>query len=317
MQFADIPDPLIVILGPTAVGKTEIALHLAEHFDGEIVSADSRLFYKGMDIGTDKPSPEDRSRVPHHLIDVTTPDQAWSLALFQKEAQEVIRDIHLRKKIPFLVGGTGQYIRAITEGWDIPKQKPNRAMRFVLENWADQIGKKEMHRRLKTIDPDAAEKIDFENVRRTIRALEVIFLTGRKFSSQRSRQPRPYSLLQIGLTRPRPELYVRIDARIDKMISEGMVDEVKSLLRNGYTPDMPPMSAIGYREIIQYLDDEISLDEAVRRMKRRTREFVRRQANWFKPGDIHIHWFVAKDKVIDDIETFIRSGSGWLMKDET
>jgi len=307
---------LIVILGPTAVGKTEIALRVAERSNGEIISADSRLFYRGMDIGTDKPSLEDRRRAPHHLIDVTTPDQVWSLALFQREAQVVIRDIHSRKKIPFLVGGTGQYIRAIIEEWDIPKQKPNRAMRSALEDWANQIGKEEIHHRLALIDPEAAYKIDPENVRRTIRALEVIFLTGRKFSIQRSRQARRYSLLQIGLTRPRSELYARIDDRIDRMIDEGLVCEVKSLLEKGYTPDIPPMSAIGYREIIQFLQNEISLDEAVRRMKRATRQFVRRQANWFKAGDARIHWFVVRDGVVNEIENFIQSGVGWLPKGE-
>jgi tRNA dimethylallyltransferase len=301
--------PLVVILGPTAVGKTEIAIQLAERLDGEIVSADSRLFYRGMDIGTAKPTLAERRRVPHHLIDVADPDQAWSLALFQREARKAIADIHARGKLPFLVGGTGQYVRAVIQGWQVPEAQPDPRLRSALENWAEQIGEDGLHARLALLDPEAAAGIDPRNLRRTVRALEVILSTGKPFSRQRGRKGSPYRLLLLGLRRPRPEIYQRIDARIQAMLAEGLVEEVKSLLRGGYSPDLPTMSAIGYREIIAYLQGEITLDEAVVRMKRATRTFVRRQANWFKADDPKIRWFDVGESSLDILERTIRD---WL-----
>ena len=199
MPLCDVPNPLIVILGPTAVGKTEISIRLAEKVGGEIISADSRLFYRGMDIGTAKPSPVERQRVPHHLIDVCNPDETWSLAVFQKAAREAIQDVHDRGKIPLLVGGTGQYIRAVIEGWDIPNQQPDYKLREALEHWAAEIGPLEMHRRMAIIDPIAAARILPGNVRRTIRVLEVIFRSGTRFDEQRLKTGSAYSLLLIGL----------------------------------------------------------------------------------------------------------------------
>jgi tRNA dimethylallyltransferase len=285
--------PLIVILGPTAVGKTETALQLAEALDGEIVSADSRLFYRGMDIGTAKPAPAELARVPHHLVDVADPDETWSLAMFQRAAQAAIAEIHARGRLPFLVGGTGQYIRAVTEAWEIPEVAPDFRMREALEKWAQEVGPDGLHRRLAEVDPEAAERIDPRNLRRTVRALEVILRTGKRFSAQKSRGESPYRVLQLGLTRPRPELYARIDARIEAMLEAGLLDEVRGLLAAGYAPDLPSMSAIGYRQMVQVLQGEITLEEAVTLMKRLTRQFVRRQANWFKPDDPNIHWFRA------------------------
>ncbi len=177
--------PLILIVGPTAVGKTEIAIQLAGKMDGEIVSADSRLFYRGMDIGTAKPTREEQARVPHHLIDIADPDETWSLAQFQKAAREAIADIHSRGKLPFLVGGTGQYMRAVTEGWLPPEVKPDERLRSVLEKLKRERGEEWLYEKLRFLDPEAADRIDPRNVRRTIRALEVIFTTGRKFSAQR------------------------------------------------------------------------------------------------------------------------------------
>ncbi len=299
--------PLVVLLGPTAVGKTETALQLAERLDGEIISADSRLFYRGLDIGTAKPSLEERQRVPHHLIDVTTPDQPWSLALFQREARQVIAGVHQRGRLPFLVGGTGQYLRAVTEAWEVPPAQPDTRLRAALEAWAKEIGPQGLHARLATIDPQAAEAIDARNLRRTVRALEVIFQTGRCFSDQRSRGSSPYNLLQIGLIRPRPELYARVDARIAAMLASGLVDEVKELLAQGYSPDLPALSAIGYREIISYIKGEISLGEAEALIKRNTRIYIRRQANWFKATDPEIHWFQAGGSgIVDEMEELIR-----------
>ena len=177
---------LILIVGPTAVGKTELAIRLGEKFNGEIISADSRLFYKGMDVGTAKPSKEELARLPHHLIDIVNPDETLSLAVFQQKAQSIISDIHARNKLPFLVGGTGQYVRAVTEGWSPPEVVPNEKMRDELEKLKEEKGINWLHDKLKSLDEEAASKIDARNYRRTIRALEVIFITGRKFSEQRS-----------------------------------------------------------------------------------------------------------------------------------
>jgi tRNA dimethylallyltransferase len=297
--------PLVVIIGPTAVGKTDLAIQLADHLGGEIVSADSRLLYRGMDIGTAKPTPGQRQLVPHHLIDVADPNQVWSLTLYQRAAQNAIKDIHSRFRLPFLVGGTGQYIRAIVDAWQIPEIKPDFQLRKILENWAAEIGKDGLHARLAVIDPDGASKIDYRNLRRTIRALEVIFLSGKPFSEQRQLGKSPYCTIQIGLIMPRPELYARIDSRIDAMLAAGLVAEVKTLLSRGYSPDLPTFSAIGYQEIIDHLLGNTSFEEAVALIKRRTRQFVRRQANWFKEDDPNIHWFQSGIST-SEIENLLR-----------
>jgi tRNA dimethylallyltransferase len=303
--------PVVVILGPTAVGKTEIAIQLAEQLDGEIISADSRLLYRGMDIGTAKPGAEERTRVPHHLIDVADPDEVWSLAVYQIEAYRAIAEIHARGRLPFLVGGTGQYIRAVVEGWTIPKVRSDPGLREVLERWSEEIGAEGLHERLAAVDEKAATKIDYRNLRRTVRALEVIMRTGRRFSAQRRRSPPPYPILRVGLRRPREQLYARIDARIDAMLAAGLVAEVRSLLEQGYSSDLPTLSAIGYREVSAYVNEKISLEEAAKLMKRHTRQFVRRQANWFKEDDPDIHWFNLEAQTADDVARAIRT---WLVK---
>ena len=299
--------PLIVIVGPTAVGKTDISIQLAERLNGEIVSADSRLFYRGMDIGTAKPTPEERRSVPHHLIDVADPGTTWSLALFQQAAAASIAAIHARGHLPMLVGGTGQYIHAVTHGWTPPVTSPDAHLRAELEAQADEKGYLALHSELKKLDPAAAEKIDPRNVRRTIRALEVIRLTGRKFSEQRGKTVSPYRLLTIGLTRPRPELYARVDARIESMFAAGLLDEVQRLLDSGCSPELPTMSAIGYRECLDVLAGRMDVEQAKIEMRRLTRIFVRRQANWFKLEDPSIHWFEAGRMQVDDIEEIIRT----------
>ncbi|MEJ5224591.1 MAG: tRNA (adenosine(37)-N6)-dimethylallyltransferase MiaA [Anaerolineales bacterium] len=298
--------PVAVIVGPTAVGKTEASIQLARRMDGEIVSADSRLFYRGMDIGTAKPTREEMGDIPHHLIDVADPDETWSLAMFQQAAQQAIAGIHSRGRLPIIVGGTGQYIRAVTHGWSPPAAPPNEALRRALENLSAQYGLYWLHEKLRLLDPAAAASIDPRNVRRTIRALEVIFSTGRRFSDQRSQTDSPYRLLTLGLTRPRPELYARIDARIEKMFADGLLDETRRLLERGYTPDLPAMSAIGYREAAAVLRGEMSLDEAIVQMKRLTRMFVRRQANWFKENDPAITWFRAEPGVVEAMAAWLK-----------
>lgn len=298
--------PLIVILGPTAVGKTSVSIDLAKRLNGEIISADSRLFYRGMDIGTAKPSKEEQAGVPHHLIDVAEPDERWSLAIYQREAYRIINDIHARDKMPFLVGGTGQYIRSIIEGWHIPPQRPDYALREALNAWAERIGSEGIYNGLRLLDPEAAQKIDYRNQRRTVRALEVIFKTGQRFSDLRRKQECPYQPIILGIERSREKLYERVDQRIEIMLSDGLVEEVQGLLDAGYSPNLSTMSAIGYGEIIQYLQGDISYGDAVALIKRNTRTFVRRQANWFKPDDPRINWFDATPDLAEKMESFIR-----------
>jgi tRNA dimethylallyltransferase len=298
--------PLILIVGPTAVGKTEIAIQLAEILNGEIVSADSRLFYRGMDIGTAKPTAAEQARVPHYLIDVAEPDETWSLAKFQQEARRVIADIHARGKLPFLVGGTGQYVRAVTEGWLPPEVKPDDKLRTELEKMKNERGHDWLFEKLKLLDPEVATKMDARNVRRTIRALEVILTTGRKFSAQRGHSDSPYRLITIGLTRPREELYVRVDVRIDAMFEAGLVEEVRRLLEKGYSPELPSMSGIGYRECMGVVKGQFSEEQAKVQIRHDTRVFVRRQANWFKDSDPSIHWFRVQRNSNEEIEKFLR-----------
>lgn len=300
-QSPDQDIPLIVIVGPTAVGKTELSLQLAERFQGEIVSADSRLFYRGMDIGTAKPTPEEMERVPHHLIDVADPDQVWNLAIFLRHVRSIIREIDSRGKLPFLVGGTGQYIQAVTEGWRIPAVKPDEELRRVLRSWAEEIGPEGLRKRLKVLDPEAERAIDGPNLRRMIRALEVIFRSGETFSEQKGQGPTPYREFKVGLTRDRSELYQRIDQRIHRMMDQGLVEEVQSLLEAGYSPSLPPLSAIGYRQVNYYLEGVITKEEAVRQMKSRTRKYVRQQANWFPLDDPEIHWFDLSESTVSDV----------------
>ncbi len=299
--------PLIVILGPTAVGKTEYALYLAEYFNGEIVSADSRLFYRGMDIGTAKPSLQERKKVRHYLIDVADPDETWSLSVFQSEAKKAIARICASGKLPFLVGGTGQYIQAVCQGWSPPAYAPNMRLRSVLQHWGKEIGYQAMHDRLRVLDAVAADVIDPPNIRRTIRAIEVILGTGNLFSKQRRKNETDYHIYQIGLNRPRSELYSRIDKRIQDMLEAGFLAEVQSLLRRGYDPNLPSMSAIGYQQIVYYLRGRMTLDEALLLMRRYTRNYVRRQANWFRIDDPQIHWFDIGKTTMDEMKEAISS----------
>jgi len=297
--------PLIVIVGPTAVGKTATALVLAQRLNAEIVSADSRYLYRGLDLGTAKPTLAERAQIPHHLIDVTEPDQPWSLSQYQLEAQKVIAGIHARGRLPLLVGGTGQYVRALIEGWEIPPGNPTGEVRAELERVLASDGIAALADHLRAVDPLSAERVDLRNPRRVIRALEVALTTGESFMTQRRKTPPAWAILQIGLTRPRPQLYARIDARIDEMIRNGLVAEVQALAAHGYAWDLPALSALGYKQIGEHLRGECDLPEAVRRIQRATRQFVRRQANWFKPTDPGIQWFDLEEKDVEEIEAFV------------
>jgi tRNA dimethylallyltransferase len=313
MSLKQIKKPLIVILGPTGVGKTEFSLQLAETLDGEIVSADSRLFYRGMDIGTAKPSQAEMSRVRHHLIDVSNPDQNWSLALYQSAIKQTLEDIHQRGKLPILVGGTGQYIKAIVDGWDLPEQEPDDPLREILEQIALEKGKEAMYEILLRMDPLTRDYVEYQNTRRVVRALEVILRTGKPFSELRQLKHVPYSIFQIGIKRDRKTLYERIDQRIELMFTDGLVEEVQQLLDQGYDRNLPAMSAIGYREVGAFIRGEISLDEAKLLMRRYTRQYVRRQANWFKESDPAIHWLDANELDVSAVVSLLNDEKNWIL----
>ena len=282
---------LIAIVGPTAVGKSELSVHLAEVFNGEIVSADSWQIYRYMDIGTAKPTPESRARIPHHLIDIITPDQGFSLAIYQKMSYQVIEDIHQRGKLPLLVGGSGLYVWSVVEGWKIPPVPPNSELRRRLMERAAREGSSALHRELQDLDPTAAREIDPRNVRRVVRAIEVCRKGEGTFSQLRTKQQPPFKTLLIGLTAERQELYHRIDARIDAMIKEGLVEEVRGLAETGYDLGLPSMSGIGYRQIGKVLRGELDLPTAVQQIKFETHRLARHQYAWFRLSDERIHWF--------------------------
>ena len=282
--------PLIVLLGPTAVGKTELSLRLCEAFNGEVVGADSRQIYRFMDIGTAKPSLAERQRVRHHLIDIRDPNQTLTLAEYQQLAYQTIDAIHQRGRIPFLVGGTALYIRAVVQGLRIPEVPPDPALRAKLEAELAQTGVGALFQRLQTLDPATAAVIDAQNPRRVLRALEIVLLTGKSKVELEGAFPPAYRILQIGLDRPRDELYQRIDQRVDAMIAHGLVAETQWLLAAGYQPPLPSISSLGYREIIAHLAGEITLATAVERIKHETHRFVRHQYTSFRKMS-DIHWF--------------------------
>ncbi len=298
---------LVVLVGPTAVGKTALALHLAQALDGEIVSADSRLFYRGMDIGTAKPTPQERARVPHHLIDIAAPNETVGLAEFQERAIAAIASIHARGKLPFLVGGTGQYVRAVVEGWRVPRLPPDPALRAELEAQAEREGFATLHGRLAQLDPEAARRIDARNVRRVIRALEVCLLTGQPISAQQRKQPPPYRALWIGLTMERAALYARADRRIEAMMAAGLEDEVRRLVKAGYGWELPAMSGLGYSQFRPYFEGQATLDEVVAEIKRATRRLIRHQYNWFRLSDPAICWFDAAATMAEEIVAVVRA----------
>jgi tRNA dimethylallyltransferase len=313
--------PLVVVVGPTAVGKTALAVRLSETTNGEIVSADSRQVYRGMDIGTAKATQEDRARAPHHLIDVLEPDQTMGLAQFQELAYTAIADITARGRVPFLVGGTGQYVMAIVEGWQVPRVPPDKALRRVLYAQAEKDGAEALHARLRELDPAAAGRIDARNVRRVVRALEVCLVTGQPISEQQGKSPPPYRSLMLGLALPRPQLYQRIDERVERMMEGGLEQEVRGLVAAGYGFDLPSMSGVGYGQFAPYLAGEATLSDVKQEIKRVTRRFVRQQSNWFRNDDARIHWLEgmgdAYAAALDLVQRFLapRPGSGHVVQE--
>lgn len=303
--------PLIVVVGPTAVGKTELAVSVAQAINGEIVSADSRQIYRYMDIGTAKPTPQQKQAVVHHLIDVVNPDESLTLSQYQRLAYEAIHDIHSRGKIPLLVGGTGQYITAVVEGWSIPEAPPNEVLRAELENVAATQGSAALHQQLASHDPLAASKIDHRNVRRVIRALEVCIETGMPISELQKKQPPPLLMLHLGLTMERETLYERANQRMDMMIAEGFVDEVCNLLNMGYQRKLPSMSGLGYAELSAHLLKGLPLAEVLQQAKYNTHDFIRRQFTWFRGHDPGILWHNMDG---DSVSVIVERIKAWIQE---
>lgn len=307
---------IIIILGPTASGKTELAVELAKKFNGEVISADSRQVYRGMDIATGKPKKYQMPNIKcqilkidgiyHHLFNIVNPDEDFSAAEYKELAVKKIKEIQKRGRFPFLVGGTGLYIKAVIDNLNIPRVPADKKLREKLE----QKSTEELIRLIGQKDSITAKTIDVKNRRRLIRALEVAILTGRSFSSQQKKGKRLFDVLQIGIDIPRAELYRRIDERVEKMIKEGLVEETQKLLKK-YPPSLPSMSGIGYKEISQYLAEEITLKEAAQKIKNRTHNYARRQLTWFRK-DKRINW-VKNDKEAENVITRFLLGN-WISK---
>lgn len=297
--------PLITLLGPTAVGKTELSLALCQEFRGEILCGDSRQIYRLMDIGTAKPTPQERNAAPHHLFDICLPDETITLSQYQRLAYRTIDEIHARDHIPFLVGGSPLYLRAVVEGLRIPEVPPNPELRAELEAFAQDQGWQALFQRLQTLDPATAAKTDAKNVRRVIRALEIFTTTGRSKVELEGKDPPPYRILCIGLDRPRDILYDRIDRRAEAMVRQGLIDEVRALLDAGYDETLPALSSLGYREILAYLHDDMTLEGAVEKLKTETHRYVRHQYTWFRRME-HIAWFDREQSSDADIVAHVR-----------
>ncbi|MBI2872901.1 MAG: tRNA (adenosine(37)-N6)-dimethylallyltransferase MiaA [Chloroflexi bacterium] len=286
--------PLVAIIGPTASGKTALSLHLASAFDIEVINADSRQVYRGMDIGTAKPTAQERALVPHHLIDIVEPDGEFSLALFLDLARKTVAEVQGRGRLPVVVGGTGQYAWGLLEGWQAPGVPPDPVLRERLTRRAREEGSENLFAELVAVDPGARSLIDPRNVRRVVRALEVYYATGVPSSQQRARGEPPFRALVLGLDMPRKELYGRIDARLDAMLKAGWIEEVRSLLERGYSAELPSMSSTGYRELALYLRGELAWEEALRRARRGLRRLARHQGAWFRISDPRIRWLDAR-----------------------
>lgn len=276
--------PLLVLIGPTAVGKTNLSLELAKAWQAEIISGDSMQVYRGMDIGTAKLPLEEREGIPHHLIDIRDPDDPYSVADFQAGCGSSIEEIAARGKLPFIVGGTGLYVEAVCYGFEFSESGSDEAFRQEQEQFALAHGAEALHARLALIDPKSAERLHPNDQRRVIRALEVFHLTGIKQSEQLEGQKKesPYELCIVGLTMDRAELYRRIELRIDQMLEQGLVEEVKALLSRGVPPHAVAMQGLGYKEIASFLRGECTLEAAVTLLKRDTRRFAKRQLSWFR-----------------------------------
>lgn len=287
--------PVLYIVGPTATGKTQLAISMAQQLGGEIINADSRQVYKYMDVGTAKPTQEERAQIPHHLFDLLTPAENFSLSRFLTLARAAIDDIIRRNAIPIVVGGTGQYVWALRDGWEVSAVPPDHEYRMKLEMLAAEQGSQFLHQRLEHIDPKRAGELDSRNVRRIIRALEIHHVTGVLPSAIQGASGQGIDGVVIGLTMERGLLYDRIDRRVDQMMDTGFLDEAKNLAAMGYTLGEGCLACPGYKELGQYLNGELSLEDATQKTKFQTHRLARRQYTWFKPGDSRIKWLDGLD----------------------
>jgi tRNA dimethylallyltransferase len=294
--------PLLAIVGPTASGKTELAIEVAERIGAEIVCADSASVYREMDVGTAKPTPAQRALVPHHMVDVAEPSEPFTVARYQRLAREVIDDVRERGREPLLVGGSGLYVRAVVDDLVFPPTDP--AVRARLEREVTSAGARAMYERLAELDPPAADRIEPDNVRRTVRALEVAEVTGRPFSSYAEAWDRyPDGRVRaVGIDVPRPDLYERIEARVREQLAEGLIEEVKELAHRGLSGWLTASQAIGYAEFARHLEGELSLDEAVARTVKRTKALARRQLAWFR-RDPRVRWLAHDEPALADLVT--------------
>lgn len=306
--------PLVVIIGPTAVGKTSLSVKVAKRINGEIISADSMQIYKGMDIGTAKIKEEEMENIPHYLINIVSPDEEFTVSDFQTKAKHYINAIYNKGKVPMLVGGTGLYINSIVYDLRFTGAEADKEYRNKLIREAEIYGNEYLYNKLKEIDLESAERIHPNNLNRIIRALEVFKQTGKPMSyfyKNFREENKDYNLIYIGLNTERSLLYKNINKRVDIMIKEGLIDEVKHLLQNGYNKNLTSMQGLGYKEIIEYLEGDISLDEAIDKLKRDTRRFAKRQLTWFR-RDNRIHWlnldkFSSNEEIFTYVINYINS----------
>ncbi|RAL21660.1 tRNA (adenosine(37)-N6)-dimethylallyltransferase MiaA [Lujinxingia litoralis] len=323
MEFADTPESyegltrIIALVGPTGVGKTAFSLALAEALNAEIVSVDSLQVYRYLDIGTAKASREERARVPHHLIDVVNPDEDFNAADFRVRASEAIESIVARGKVPLLVGGTGLYVRLLVHGlFEAPP--PSEALRARYRALADEQGEELLYERLKDVDPELAARVHANDFVRVTRGLEIFDQTGIPLSEHQRRhrfQKPHYHALKIALIRPRPELYERINQRVDQMVALGLEEEYRELLARGYGPQHKPMQSLGYRQMGEHLLQGRPLEEAIQEIKQQTRRYAKQQISWFR-GEPQTHWAMAPllragalPEVIErDLRSFVGGG---------
>lgn len=281
--------PLLAIVGPTATGKTELSVSIAQKLNAEIISADSMLIYRHMDIGTAKPSMEEKKGVQHHMIDIVYPDETYNVSIYSQAVKNLLTNLWQKNTLPILVGGTGLYVQSVIDGYKFSNAGHDQKLRDKLMHECKTMGKAALHEKLKAVDPDTASRLHINNIQRVIRALEVYYLSGIKPSEMTGKEEGHFNLLMYGLTMNREILYSRIEKRVDEMMAAGLVKEVKSLLERGYSQRLTAMQGLGYKEIIQYLNGELSLEEAISLLKRNTRHFAKRQFTWFR-RDKRIKW---------------------------
>lgn len=306
---------LVILLGPTGVGKSKFAVELDQEFEGEIISADSMQVYRYMDIGTAKPTKEDRQKVPHHMIDLVNPDQDFNAALYRSIGRKKIDELHKKGKLIWVVGGTGLYIKTLTQGiFNQPKISPELRERFKKE--AETKGSDFLYQRLKEVDPKTAHKLHPRDLLRIIRALEIFESTGVPISFFREQHQfgdKPYQTLKIGLELPRDILYQKIDKRVDRMIEIGWLDEVRKLMEMGFHEELKSMKSLGYKQMVQFILRKIDWDKAIKEIKFETHHLAKRQLTWFK-ADPEVHWWdICKNKkeIVNEIKSFLKEGDKW------